>query len=108
MDGDFAPVASIANLCTEYGAHLIIDEAHAIGVIGDKGEGLVQKLGLQDQVFARIYTYGKGPGCHGASIVGSYKLKSYLINFARSFIFTTALPETAIRPLQNLIRFSLA
>lgn len=99
MDGDFAPVASIVNLCSEYGAHLIIDEAHAIGVIGDKGEGLVQKLGLQDQVFARIYTYGKGAGCHGAAITGSHKLRSYLINFARSFIFTTALPETAIRAI---------
>jgi len=99
MDGDYAPVASIVNLCTEYGAHLIIDEAHAIGVIGDKGEGLVQKLGLHEQVFARIYTYGKGPGCHGAAVVGSHKLRSYLINFARSFIFTTALPETAIRAI---------
>jgi 8-amino-7-oxononanoate synthase len=99
MDGDFAPVASLVNLCSEYGAHLIIDEAHAIGVIGEKGEGLVQKLGLQEQVFARIYTYGKAPGCHGAAIVGSHKLRSYLINFARSFIFTTALPETAIRAI---------
>ncbi len=99
MDGDFAPVASIVNLCSEYGAHLIIDEAHAIGVIGDNGEGLVQKLGLHEQVFARIYTYGKGPGCHGAAIVGSNKLRSYLINFARSFIFTTALPESVIRAI---------
>jgi 8-amino-7-oxononanoate synthase len=99
MDGDFAPVASIVNLCSEYGAHLIIDEAHAIGVTGDKGEGLVQKNGLQEQVFARIYTYGKAPGCHGAAVVGSHKLRSYLINFARSFIFTTALPETAIRAI---------
>lgn len=99
MDGDFAPVASIVNLCTEYGAHLIIDEAHAIGVIGDNGEGQVQKLGLHERVFARIYTYGKAPGCHGAAIAGSHKLRTYLINFARSFIFTTALPETAIRSI---------
>jgi 8-amino-7-oxononanoate synthase len=99
MDGDLAPVEELVDICEKYGAHLIIDEAHAIGVIGDKGEGLVQKLGLQEQVFARIYTYGKGPGCHGATIVGSHKLRSYLINFARSFIFTTALPETAIRAI---------
>jgi 8-amino-7-oxononanoate synthase len=96
MDGDLAPVAELVDISEKYGAHLIIDEAHAIGVIGDKGEGLVQKLGLQERVFARIYTYGKGPGCHGAAIVGSYKLRSFLINFARSFIFTTALPEMAI------------
>lgn len=99
MDGDLAPVAGLVDICEKYGAHLIIDEAHAIGVIGDKGEGLVQKLGLQEQVFARIYTCGKGPGCHGAAIVGSNKLRSYLINFARSFIFTTALPEMAIRAI---------
>jgi 8-amino-7-oxononanoate synthase len=99
MDGDLAPVAGLVDICKKYGAHLIIDEAHALGVIGHKGEGLVQKLGLQENVFARIYTYGKGPGCHGAAIVGSDKLRSYLINFARSFIFTTALPEIAIRAI---------
>ncbi|MGL6268104.1 MAG: aminotransferase class I/II-fold pyridoxal phosphate-dependent enzyme [Chitinophagaceae bacterium] len=96
MDGDLAPVADLVNLCEKYSAHLIIDEAHALGVLGDKGEGLVQHLNLHKRVFARIYTYGKGPGCHGASVAGSHKLKSYLINFARSFIFTTALPEIAI------------
>ena len=53
MDGDLAPVEGLVCLCEKYGAHLIIDEAHAIGVVGDKGEGLVQKLGLQEQVFAR-------------------------------------------------------
>lgn len=99
MDGDLAPVEGLVHLCIKYGAHLIIDEAHAIGVVGDKGEGLVQKLGLQNSVFARIYTYGKGPGCHGAAIAGSKKLRSYLINFARSFIFTTALPEIAIKAI---------
>ncbi len=99
MDGDVAPVEGLVCLCEKHGAHLIIDEAHAIGVVGDKGEGLVQHLGLHHQVFARIYTYGKGPGCHGAAVLGSSKLKSYLINFARSFIFTTALPETAIRAI---------
>jgi 8-amino-7-oxononanoate synthase len=99
MDGDLAPVEDLVPLCIKYGAHLIIDEAHAIGVLGDRGEGLVQKLGLQNSVFARIYTYGKGPGCHGAAIAGSKKLRSYLINFARSFIFTTALPEIAINAI---------
>jgi len=99
MDGDLAPIEGLVSLCEKYGAHLIIDEAHAIGVVGDKGEGLVQQLGLHHQVFARIYTYGKAPGCHGAAIAGSYKLRSYLINFARSFIFTTALPEIAIKAI---------
>ena len=60
-------------------------------VFGEKGEGLVQRLQLHDIVFARIMTFGKGLGCHGAAILGSEDLKSYLVNFARSFIYTTGL-----------------
>jgi 8-amino-7-oxononanoate synthase len=100
MDGHLAPIHELVALCQRFDAHLIIDEAHAIGVIGDNGEGLVQREGLQDRIFARIYTYGKAPGCHGAAIAGSERLKNYLVNFSRSFIFTTALPETAVRAIQ--------
>ena len=96
MDGDRAPLLEIANLCTSYGANLIVDEAHATGVIGKKGEGLVQALGLQKKCFARMHTFGKGLGCHGAVVLGSLTLRDYLINFARSFIYTTALPPAAI------------
>jgi 8-amino-7-oxononanoate synthase len=96
MDGDTAPLAEIIALCEKYHAHLIVDEAHATGIIGSSGEGLVQTLGLQDRVFARIHTFGKAIGCHGAIILGSQQLKSYLINFARSFIFTTALSPSAV------------
>ncbi|MDA9554598.1 8-amino-7-oxononanoate synthase [Pelobium sp.] len=92
MDGDFAPLKEITNLAKMYNAHLIVDEAHATGVIGKYGEGLVQKLGLQEEVFARIHTFGKALGGHGAIILGSDVLRTYLINFARSFIYTTALP----------------
>ena len=99
MDGDQCPLSEMTELCERYGAHLIIDEAHAIGVIGEHGEGLVQHLGLTQKTFARVYTFGKAPGCHGAAIVGSCKLRNYLINFARSFIYTTALPEIAIKAL---------
>jgi len=91
MDGDTPNLEELAQLSEKYKCHLVIDEAHALGVFGDKGEGLVQQLGLQDQVFARIMTFGKGLGCHGAAIVGSQELKDYLINFARSFIYTTGL-----------------
>ena len=100
MDGDKAPIENLVSLCEKYGAHLIVDEAHAIGVIGENGEGLVQSAGLNKKVFARVYTYGKAPGAHGAAVCGSQKLKSYLINFARSFIYTTALPESAVRAIQ--------
>ncbi len=91
MDGDTPPIEQLVLLSEKYKAYLVVDEAHALGVIGDQGEGVIQSLGLQDKVFARIMTFGKGLGCHGAAILGSEALKSYLINFARSFIYTTAL-----------------
>jgi len=96
MDGDFCCLNEIIFLCKKFNAHLIIDEAHATGVIGESGEGLVQKENMQDEIFCRIYTYGKACGVHGAAVVGSKKLKDYLINYARSFIYTTALPEHAV------------
>lgn len=99
MDGDLAPIADLVTLCEKYNAHLIVDEAHATGVIGEKGEGLVQHLRLEDKVFARVFTFGKALGCHGAAIVGSENLKIFLINFARPFIYTTALPEIAVRAI---------
>jgi 8-amino-7-oxononanoate synthase len=95
MDGDMAPLNEIGELCEKYNAALIVDEAHATGVIGSKGEGLVQKLNLQDRVFARIHTFGKGCGAHGAIILGSVKLKKYLTNFSRPFIYSTAMPPVS-------------
>lgn len=89
MDGDAAPLAKIAKLSQVYNANLIVDEAHAIGVFG---KGIVQQLALQNEVFARIVTFGKALGTHGAIILGNNLLRNYLINFARSFIYTTALP----------------
>jgi len=96
MDGDMAPLQEISALCNRYQAHLIVDEAHATGVVGTKGEGLVQHLNLQQECFARIHTFGKAVGCHGAIILGSERLRDYLINFSRSFIYSTALPEESI------------
>lgn len=96
MDGDYAPLAAIADICDGTGAHLIIDEAHATGVTGDRGEGLVQLLQLQDRCFARVHTFGKAVGCHGAVVLGSAILRDYLINFSRPFIYTTAMPASAV------------
>jgi 8-amino-7-oxononanoate synthase len=101
MDGDKAPLVEMAVLCEQYGAALIVDEAHATGVIGNRGEGLVQLLGLQSRCFARVHTFGKALGCHGAIVLGSESLRSYLINFARSFVYTTALPPTAIATIRS-------
>jgi 8-amino-7-oxononanoate synthase len=93
MDGDICPLQQLVQICKKYNAHLIIDEAHGTGVVGERGEGLVQHLQLQDEIFARLHTFGKACGCHGAAVLGSQRLKDYLINFARSFIYSTALPE---------------
>lgn len=96
MDGDMAPLEDIVALCARQGALLIVDEAHATGVVGERGEGLVQALQLADKCFARVHTFGKAVGCHGAIILGSGTLRDYLINFSRSFIYTTALPPHAV------------
>ncbi|MCK0146281.1 8-amino-7-oxononanoate synthase [Arenibacter sp. F26102] len=96
MDGDSPDLEAFVALCQTKGAYLVIDEAHAVGVFGRKGEGLIYELGLQDKVFARIVTFGKAMGCHGAAILGSDALKSYLVNFARSFIYTTGMPPHSL------------
>ncbi len=92
MDGDIAPLKEIHRICEKYGANLIVDEAHAVGVFGDHGKGLVYQNGLNGKIFACIVTFGKALGCHGAAVLGSHNLRNYLINFARSFIYTTAIP----------------
>lgn len=96
MDGDGPDLKTMTKITAENGAYLVVDEAHALGVLGTRGEGLVSALGLQDMVFAQIVTFGKALGCHGAAIVGSTLLKEYLVNFSRSLIYTTALPPHAI------------
>lgn len=101
MDGDFAPLIEIADLCKETGAYLIVDEAHATGIFGNLGEGRVYELGLEDVAFARIHTFGKALGCHGAAVIGAGILKEYLINFARSFIYTTSLPPHSLHAIDE-------
>ena len=96
MDGDCPNLEELVRLSEKYHCNLVVDEAHALGVFGDSGQGLVQSLDLQVKVFARIMTFGKGLGCHGAAILGSAELKSYLVNFARSFIYTTGLSPHSV------------
>ena len=92
MDGDQAPLKEIVRLCKKYEANLIVDEAHATGITQNKGKGRVQELKLEKEIFARVHTFGKGLGCHGAVVLGGELLRDFLINFSRSFIYTTALP----------------
>ena len=91
MDGDQTPLKKISDFCRKNSIYLIVDEAHATGIYGNKGNGLVVEFGLQEHVFARVYTFGKAIGCQGAVVVGSQELRSFLINYARSFIYTTAM-----------------
>lgn len=87
MDGDLCPLQEIADLAVKYNAALIVDEAHAFGVFG---YGLVGRFHLQKNVLATVVTYGKALGTHGAAVLTNDVIKSYLINFASSFIYTTA------------------
>lgn len=106
MDGDLAPLLEIADICSKHNAYLIIDEAHACGVFGEKGKGLVTSLNLESKVFARIITFGKAYGAHGACVLGERSLIDYLINFSRSFIYTTALPPDAYVRIKSIVNHS--
>ena len=96
MDGDTPDLIKLSKLCKKNNTFLVVDEAHALGVFGENGQGLVQYLNLEDHVFARIITFGKAMGCHGAAILGHKSLIEYLTNFARSFIYTTGLSPHAV------------
>jgi 8-amino-7-oxononanoate synthase len=92
MSGDIAPLEEICDVCERYGANLIVDEAHATGIFGPKGSGIVNAHRLEQRIFARLHTFSKALGTHGAAILGSATLRDYLLNFSRPFIYTTAFP----------------
>lgn len=96
-DGTITSIADVVVLCEKYGAFLIVDEAHANGIYGPLGAGLA----LHPSIFARIYTFSKALGAHGAIVVGSKKLKDYLINFSLPFIYTTALPMGLLQTIDE-------
>lgn len=99
MDGDSPDLKALATFCHDRDYRLIVDEAHATGVYGTHGAGLIEQLGETRNTFARIVTFGKAIGSHGAAVLGSEKLKSYLVNFSRSFIYSTGLPPHSIATL---------
>jgi 8-amino-7-oxononanoate synthase len=90
MDGDNPKVESLKKLKTQYNFNLIVDEAHSFGLMGEKGAGWTNHYELNQDVFAKVITFGKAMGCDGAAILGSANLRKYLINFSRPFIYTTA------------------
>ncbi|TYZ62608.1 hypothetical protein PybrP1_002368 [[Pythium] brassicae (nom. inval.)] len=111
MDGDVAPLREMAALCEQLGAFLIVDEAHGTGVYGPQGSGVVRALGLDAKphvVSCRVYTFGKAMGCHGAVVCGSQLLVDFLVNYARSFIYTTAFPFEQLVAVQVAHEFCAA
>lgn len=98
MDGDSPDLKEIVQICKKNKVNLIVDEAHAIGVFNN---GLAEELAIEKDIFARIVTFGKALGCHGAAILCSNNLKEYLINFSRSFIYTTGLPPHALATINS-------
>lgn len=100
MDGDSAPLCELVEFSNNNNCYLIVDEAHSGGVFGELGKGMLQELGLENDVFARVHTFGKAMGCHGAVVLGKKELRDYLINFSRSFIYTTAAPLHAVATIR--------
>ena len=103
MDGDEAPLAAYADLCRRYGAALIVDEAHAVGVFGQRGSGLIEACGVDDGVWLSVNTAGKALGVSGAFITGSAAAIDYLVQRARPMLFSTAAPPA----LADAIEMSL-
>jgi 8-amino-7-oxononanoate synthase len=96
MDGDEAPLEKIVDLAEKYNALLMVDEAHATGIYGPDGAGVVAKLGLGGRVLVQMGTLGKALGGFGAYVAGSARLRDLIINRCRSFVFTTSLPPAVM------------
>lgn len=103
MDGDCAPLKEMADLCKKYKAYLIVDEAHGGGVFGRNGEGLATELGVDEDIFIKIITFGKAFGSHGAVVLTANTVKDYLVNFSRPLIYTTALSPNAQNRISSCI-----
>jgi len=104
MNGDVAPLKEIASLAEKFGAAMIVDEAHATGVLGRRGWGLAAELGILGQVLATIHTCGKALGSAGAFVCGPAVMKDHLINHARTFIFSTALPPYFAEQISTAVK----
>lgn len=105
MDGDRAPLRELVELKKRFGAKLLLDEAHAVGVVGPQGRGLAAELGLEEQIDVQMGTLSKSLGVSGGYICGSRTLIDWLINRARSFIFSTAPPPALAAAATAAIRF---
>ena len=109
MDGDLAPLPALAAACSKYGAYLAVDDAHGLGVIGEMGRGILEHFGLSPtQVPALVGTFGKAFGTFGAFVAGSEDLIETLIQRARTYIYTTALPPAVAAATRAALAVSIA
>jgi 8-amino-7-oxononanoate synthase len=107
MNGDSAPLKEMAALAERFGAAMIVDEAHATGVQGKNGWGLAAEAGILGQVLATMHTCGKALGSAGAFVCGPAVIKDHLINHARTFIFSTALPPYFAEQIRVALRLAM-
>ena len=111
MDGDVAPleaiISALDDLLPEGNGHLIVDEAHSTGVFGEQGRGLVCQLGLEDKVLVRLHTFGKALACNGAILLCSPLIRQYLVNYARSLIYTTFMSYPALAAIKASYQYMM-
>src|SRR5262245_47837368 len=108
MDGDVADLRAMQKLAERYGANLVVDEAHATGVHGPGGAGVVAASGLTRTVFATVHTCGKALASAGALVCGTRLLREFLINHARTLIFSTAMPPYMAGQIRAALRLARA
>lgn len=108
MEGDVAPLEALLRLARDHAADVIVDEAHATGVFGPRGRGVVAQLGVEREPLAVVHTCGKALASAGAFVCGSASLKDYLVNHARTFIFTTAMPPYLAGQIRAALGLAIA
>ncbi|KAH8764380.1 pyridoxal phosphate-dependent transferase [Diaporthe sp. PMI_573] len=112
MDGDLAPLRDMVDIVHEAlpqgNGYVIVDEAHATGIFGKRGRGLCCELGVEDKVFARVVTFGKAVGSQGAVVLCSKIAREYLINYARTLIYTTAMSFPSLASIRASYDFMIS
>lgn len=107
MDGDFTDLEYLTFLSEKHRAYVILDEAHAFGIFGHCHRGMAEYFGLEEKIHVRIITFGKALGLVGAAIIGPKPLREFLVNHARTFIYTTALPPFIYHLLEKNLHYIL-
>jgi len=106
MDGDIAPLAQLCDVAERYGAWVMVDEAHATGVFGETGGGVVQREGLSDRVDVQLGTLSKALAAQGGYVAGDETLIETLLNAARPFVFSTGLAPPAAGAAREALRIA--